>query len=368
MERRDIVQDLIGPLLDGAFEDPLWSDFLNRLRLSTGADYTSLIFRLPAPSRKSITHLFSGDTSPLFLQSLYQERLHLSDPLPYHELVEGRPYRLDELLVEDEPRHQAFRAETLAMSGMNNLLVMRVREPSGTDVWLTISRREGEFEEEAGRLMADLAPHLRRALRVVVDLERERFKASVAGDAIQRLNYGWLTLDADCRVLDADATGTHLLDHSGVLGKAVSGRLSARSRTLEKEIVEAVKQLSADPSSRPRALVLNRDPWVDMLLVPAHRRPLVDSHPPAVIAYIHGESWSSADRCEQLAELFDLLPSEARLALALSRGMSIAEAAEDLNLTVDTARTYSKKIYAKTGARGQPDLVRFIHRSILAIA
>jgi DNA-binding NarL/FixJ family response regulator len=89
---------------------------------------------------------------------------------------------------------------------------------------------------------------------------------------------------------------------------------------------------------------------------------------PAVVAYVHGDSALSADRCEQLAQLFDLLPSEARLALALSRGMNITEAAEDLGLTEQTARTYSKNIYAKMGARGQADLVRFIHRSVLRIA
>ena len=53
---------------------------------------------------------------------------------------------------------------------------------------------------------------------------------------------------------------------------------------------------------------------------------------------------------------------------ALSRGMSITEAAQDLGLTVETARNYSKKVYAKTGARGQPDLIRFVMRSVLAIA
>ena len=89
---------------------------------------------------------------------------------------------------------------------------------------------------------------------------------------------------------------------------------------------------------------------------------------PALVAYVHADNWSSADRCEQLGQLFDLIPSEARLALALSRGMTIAEAAADLGLTVESARTYSKRIYAKTGARGQADLVRFLHRSVLAIA
>jgi DNA-binding CsgD family transcriptional regulator len=48
--------------------------------------------------------------------------------------------------------------------------------------------------------------------------------------------------------------------------------------------------------------------------------------------------------------------------------MSIAEAAAELGLSVESARTYSKRIYAKTGARGQADLVRFVHRSVLTLA
>jgi DNA-binding CsgD family transcriptional regulator len=87
-----------------------------------------------------------------------------------------------------------------------------------------------------------------------------------------------------------------------------------------------------------------------------------------VIAYVHGDRQPSNDRCEQLAQLFGLTFSEARLALALSRGMTIAEAAAEYGLTVETARNYSKKIYSKTGARGQPDLIRFVMRSVLAIA
>jgi DNA-binding CsgD family transcriptional regulator len=105
-----------------------------------------------------------------------------------------------------------------------------------------------------------------------------------------------------------------------------------------------------------------------MLLVRATIRSGATRTAPSFVAYVHADKWTSADRCEQLGELFDLIPSEARLALALSRGMSIAEAAGELGLTVESARTYSKRIYAKTGARGQSDLVRFIHRSVLAIA
>jgi DNA-binding CsgD family transcriptional regulator len=141
------------------------------------------------------------------------------------------------------------------------------------------------------------------------------------------------------------------------------GRLAARDAAVSREIAAAIR----DPGGRPRAIVLNREPWLDMLLVPSNVRQAAGPAP-ALVAYVHSDSWSSADRCAQLGELFDLIPCEARLALALSRGMSIAEAAGELKLTVESARTYSKRIYAKTGARGQADLVRFIHRSVLAIA
>ena len=80
-----------------------------------------------------------------------------------------------------------------------------------------------------------------------------------------------------------------------------------------------------------------------------------------------GDRHSQRNRREQLVDLFGLLPSEARLAWELAQGRTIAEAATELNLTLETARNYSKKIYSKTGARGQVELVRIILTSVLAI-
>ena len=121
-------------------------------------------------------------------------------------------------------------------------------------------------------------------------------------------------------------------------------------------------------TSHPSAFILKRDPWLDMLLVPAaHKR--LSAHPrAAVIAYVHGDSWRTSDRCEQLVQLFGLSAGEARLALELSRGMSLPEAADKLELKVGTVRKYSKTIYAKLGARGLPDLVRIVLRSVLSTA
>jgi len=113
---------------------------------------------------------------------------------------------------------------------------------------------------------------------------------------------------------------------------------------------------------------VSMDPWVDLLIVPAAPDLQSPAASGAAVAYIQGDNRSRSDRHEQIAELFGLLPSEARLALALSNGQSIAEAAQRLGITVETARNYSKKIYAKMGARGQSDLIRFILTSVLALS
>jgi DNA-binding CsgD family transcriptional regulator len=382
------IATLLEPLIEGLTEQPPWGRFLDDLRARLRSDYASITFRPfergtppPEPDAEDgppspVIHLSSGRQSPPIVARLYRESLHRDDPLPYHQLADGRVYALPELLRVGDERHEAYRAQLLAPSGMNLLRMMRVEEPSGVSAWLTFSRETEDFSTGEERLAATLAPHLWAALGAFVALERERTAARVAGEMIARMNFTWMTLDSEGCVLAADPQGGEVLARTGLLRRGRDGRLEASSLEVERRITTAIRTLAGKPQGRPCAIVLSREPWFDMLLVSASpavaRRGAGQVGPvlgaPSLIAYVHADRWSSADRCDQLSQLFDLAPGEARIALALSRGMSIAEAAAELGLSVESARTYSKRIYAKTGARGQADLVRFIHRSVLAIA
>jgi DNA-binding CsgD family transcriptional regulator len=375
------LDSLLEPLIAGLGEDPPWQDFVHELRARLGGDYASITFRpfagdMPAPrlsptkgAPSKVIHIASGRESPEIVAQSYRDSLYYEDPLPYHDLVAGRVYALPELLRASDPAHEAWRRKLLVPSGMNLLRMMRVEVPGGVSAWLTVSREDCDFTPADDALVAALAPFLRAGLGAYMTMERERMAAAVAGAAISRLNFAWLTLDAAGVVLDSDVQGGELLAQGRILRRGPGGRLSARGQ-VGRAIAAAIAALAGQtpPLGRPRAIVLSREPWLDMLLVPAGPTPRTARPAPALVAYVHADSWSTQDRCEQLGQLFDLLPSEARLALALSRGMSITEAAGELGLTVESARTYSKRIYAKTGARGQADLVRFIHRSVLTIA
>lgn len=370
MPMAEDLSDLIAPLIEGIVEEPLWSAFMARLRVRLDAGYVSIVFRpLPDGSpRNRLIHLYDGQPWPDEVNRRFRESLRGEDPMPYHDLAAGRVYALNELLTFGDPEHDRYRLQLLGPGGMKFMRMMRIEEAGGVSAWLTVSRADREFDADADRLMIAIAPFWRAALTSYVAIERERLTASVANEAIRRLNFGWLTLDASGRVLDSDAHAASLFAASDMLRKGRDGRLAARDPAVAREIAQAIQALVQEPASRPQAIVLSREPWLDMLLVPSNLRSGTTQATPALVAYVHADNWSSADRCEQLEQMFDLIPSEARLALALTRGMSIAEAAGELGLTVESARTYSKRIYAKTGARGQADLVRFIHRSVLAIA
>lgn len=371
--------DLLLALLDGVFEEPAWTSFLDKLRSLTAADYASLIFRPPGMAPNTALHLYSGRRSPPVIQELYKSDFQARDPTPYHGMVDGQVYSLGELLQRGEPSHDTFVREIMMPSGMNALRMVRTVEASGITVWLTVTRREGDFSHRDTALLAALVPFLRAVLRTFIALERERVNGVLAGEIIRRLNCGWIVLDATGKVLEADPCGRDFLLNSEVLRQSPQGTLQAARRECSEQIEAAVRELSSVPGARARCVILNREPWWDMLLVPADSAAHSVKSLPAVIAYVQrGDVWQTDDAAlageqldesaAQLGRLFGLAANEARLALALARGLTLAEAAQALQLTLETTRTYSKRVFAKVGARGQADLVRIINRSLVRIA
>jgi DNA-binding CsgD family transcriptional regulator len=61
-----------------------------------------------------------------------------------------------------------------------------------------------------------------------------------------------------------------------------------------------------------------------------------------------------------LRQFFGLTPAETRLAILLLQHRSVEEAAERLDISLNTARTHLKKLFEKTGTRRQSELVSLL--------
>ena len=362
--KREDEQALIAALFDGVSEMPLWNTFLKLLAEICGADDATLVVS-PLDRRWADGLHLSSATSQAILQRSLEAQPQPASSILRHTLREGQPYNLQELAASND---QDFFASLIENHGLTAIEHMRVKEASGVNAWLTIVRKGGTLSKGASAMLKAIAPVLRGVLQLYVTMERERFTASLSAEAVRRLQFGWIALDPVGQILECDEQAAQVLNEADVLIRAAAGRLMARPRELERQIYSALARIVENPQTRPQAITLSRDPWLDMLLVPARGKSLSPGQQPAAIAYVHGDNWHSADRCQQLAELFHLAPREAKLAMALSRGMSIAEAATEFGLTEASARVYSRAIYAKTGARGLPDLVRIVMRSVLAFS
>ena len=362
--------DIVSAIYDGPFEQPLWSTFLDRLRSALRADHAAIIFRAQDAGSYRPVELVSGKRVAPELRTMWEDELHRSDPRSQARLRDGRVYDLAELLDRvDQPGSSKAR-DLFTASGIGHLRMVRITEPSGVNAGIYCTRERGAFTSAESALLSKVAPHLRRALRSHIALEREKNRFTIASEVVERLNFSWIALNAQGCVVETSPEATRVLQHGRGLTTARNGRLLAVDTAADRRLTAAIRLLvgATEGSTRTQAINVSQDPWMELLLTRAHREGQLLSGGPAVIAYLQGDSRSDADRHEQIAQLFGLLPSEARLALALSRGLSIAEAAQALGLTIETARNYSKKIYAKTGTRGQSDLVRLILTSVLALA
>lgn len=161
-----------------------------------------------------------------------------------------------------------------------------------------------------------------------------------------------LLVDGDSRLLFANRRGAVHLGAGGVLGVDAHGMLTAgeaqRTSALRQAVHNVVLGGQDDVLALQRRdarglLSLAIAAWADGAVIYVQ-----DAQSPPVLAPGH------------LSKLLGLTASEGRLAHALATAGSLDDAARMCGLTQATARTYLKLIFAKTGTRGQADLVRLL--------
>ncbi|NCN84541.1 MAG: hypothetical protein GW850_06475 [Sphingomonadales bacterium] len=356
--------DLIAALHRGTLGTPPWEDFLEQLRRRTGADYAALFFqgdhdwlqsiRIPALPRSS------DDRG-----GIDRQQFGNATPLPHMAMRLDRVHSLEEFLGPNDLRDSSFRSPFIQDPDIFFARVMRVAEPNGGQIWISLGRKKSDFSASDGALLGSLANHLAIAAGTHSELARQRLKAGISADAIMRLNFGWFMLDASGRIIDMSEQAEAFVQEAKTLRKSPDGRLIAESADAQGSLRKFLQRRQAGENI-VFTVHLSDEPWLDMLLTNPPTN-LPGALQPLAVAFVHGERSISAERSEHLANLFGLTLQEARLALHISRGVTIREAATLLGLTHETTRLYSKRIYAKTGTRGQADLVRLILASIVAL-
>ncbi|WP_175803804.1 helix-turn-helix transcriptional regulator [Burkholderia cenocepacia] len=362
---------LLRLIYEGPLEPEPWRIFLREIRRRLQCGYANLAFHGVAPAPAEIIGIEDADWDCSPNGRRYQDAYAKLAPLPYLAMQPGEHYLLEDLLASAGAAGDRFYREFLQPAGMDRMIILYVAEPGGMRAWLSVARKEPAppFADEESALIRAIAPHLTSALKLFATLTRKEIERSVYRDAVNHFAIGTIILDRLTKVIDVDDVATRVMAENPVL--TIRGeQLQIASGEANKEFEALIQSgLAAGARTFCRAMRLPRHPHLG-LLVRSVDGPLrcISNSAPALAVHISDSRMERTAPERQLMALLGLSRTEAELAVQLCHGRTLVEAAQALGLTEQTVRTYSKQIFAKTGARRQADLVRLILTSVATLA
>jgi DNA-binding CsgD family transcriptional regulator/PAS domain-containing protein len=214
---------------------------------------------------------------------------------------------------------------------------------------------------EVARLTA-YAPHIQRAL--LAEWRLGAATGGALGPLADDLPMGLVLLDAGGRVLQANAAASRIAARADALSLGAS--LEAL-RPVDQDALSAVIAGALRPSVPPSApstiRLVRRWGGPDYVLTAIPLPPgggLFAPWRPAVCVTVVDPAATAASAGALLREAFGLTQAEARLAILIAEGETVARAADALGIAQPTARTHLAAAFRKTGTRRQAELVRLI--------
>ena len=365
-----------GTLLESIYEGPLedvpWQGFVVLLRQRFELVACSLHLRLPGPDQRGFD-VSDSDWDVRALREHYEGHYYQYNPFSYDDMQAGVVYRWTDFISRERFIQTEYYREFCQPVGFEYALALGIDEPSGMKIWLSGVRNteQGDFSEGEESHFLQLFPHLQRALRLLAKIQRSESEKLVYRATVDQMAIGTLVLDHLGNIISANDAARAMAASDPALdlnGK----RLRLSDRQLDQHLATLIVAMLAEPESgNAEALSLSRrgEPALGLLLrvFPAGSQ-IETQHRPALIIYLTDPTSHQLAPQQLVSQLFGLTNAEARLATLLANGLSLAEAAETMHVSEGSARSYCKRIYAKTGLKRQAELVRLVLKSVASLA
>jgi len=215
--------------------------------------------------------------------------------------------------------------------------------------------------DERRRRIAQIVPHLRRALLINKTIDLKQSEAATFAETLNGLSAGLFLVDASCRIVHANAAGDEML-RAGDFLRSVNGQLVARdvgsNQALRKVFADHVDALGVKGTALPLTAHDGERCLMHVLPLTSAARRLTGMAYKAVAALFVRKAELETPCGELVARMFELTPAELRVLLAIVEVGGVPETAAALGVAETTVKTHLHRVFAKTGTRRQADLVK----------
>jgi DNA-binding CsgD family transcriptional regulator/PAS domain-containing protein len=360
MRKTKQLSDLTEGIYDAALEPARWTDVVNGINDFVGGQACG-IFSKNKISKFGITHYYCG-ADPYFIQ-LYSETHSKFDPLTTLPRY-GNVVSIPDLVQFDEYRRGRFYQEWLRPQGcVDAANVVLEKSKSNCPVLLTVLAGKRMVDDEMRRRVTLLVPHLHRALQINKAIELKQSQSMEFADALDGLGAGIFVLDMNCGIIHSNAAGHAMLEEADFLhsvgGRLVPNNMQANVALQEifannDDVTIGAKDISMPLTARDgKRYVAHVLPLRSLA-----RNHIAISNKAVAAVFVRRAELDTQSAGELMARTFALTPAEARVLLAIIEVGGVPETAKNLGLAETTVKTHLYRVFAKTGASRQVDLVK----------
>jgi DNA-binding CsgD family transcriptional regulator/PAS domain-containing protein len=370
----DDFDRLLGALYQGSLESPPWQGALQLLRDQLKSAHVTLMLRPPSPESTGVMI----NTGVVTQQGVDSYETHFFALDPFVRLSEGQVVTAEELIGKQWLQSTVYQ-EYLKPLDVRHLLGADIYTKDGIECRLRITRGHdaAPFSEADKSLVKRLLPHLKRSIQIHAQLDFLECERALFAGAVNRLLLGMVSFDQNGTIIETNPEARRILsekDGIWLAGNNLCLDNSQESRDLQRLLRQALSGASINDEGpgMVEAMAVTRPSGRAKLGVLVKAVPMgqfsESKQRPAVVVFLRDPESNAAQPSQELVRrLFGLTRMEAQLALLLTEGLTLDEAAEKMNVRRNTARTHLRSIFCKTGVTRQTMLVRLLLNSVISL-
>jgi DNA-binding CsgD family transcriptional regulator len=367
MDEAAKVSELIAGIYDAALEHERWPTVLRQIADFVGG-HSATIFAKEVAKQEGFVAYESGEIGEHYKKSYFEKYVTLDPATTGHFFAEvDEPMSTEDLVPYDEFVQSQFYLEWAKPQGLVDFVASVLDKSLTSAAMFGVFRhaRHGIVDEETRRRMRLIVPHIRRSVLIgrVIDLKTS--EAQTFSGIFDHLATAMCLVDGTSRIVHANAAGLALLTSGDTL-RSVGGKLEAVDQNINAELHKIFQDASeGETALGVKGIAVPLSDRSGARLV-AHVLPLNGglrakegrAFQATAAIFIKPVQIVGQAPPEIIAKAFKLTPTELRIMLAIVEVGGVPEVSIALGVAESTVKTHLSRLYEKTGAKRQADLVK----------
>ena len=363
------LSQVLAAFYDAALDPVTWPEALEAACNFLDGAAANIFWQDPVAQSAMVFHSWNDNLD--FIESYLKYYLRLNPFFPAVTFIDpGVIFSGGDVIPHAEFQKTRFFGEWVEPQGFIDVVGVNLYRFSTSAACFSVrrSKAQGVVDEEMRRRMALIAPHVRRAVMIGREIDRQKSMSTKLSAILDSVTAGAFLVDAAGRVDFTNEAGDALLK-DGALLKMRDGSLTAvdpaANRALRATLAATAIGNDVSLGLGAPSIVLASQSGERFL---AHVLPLsTGARQKASLGYsataaifVRRAEIPVVSGVEAVARSHKLTSSEIRVLQAVGTGGSVREIADALGITSATVKTHLASIFRRTGARRRSDLLRQI--------